>query len=620
MRDIHTTIQEEWCVHPPDAPSIQRCTGCDDPNLCGVSLPDHVLEHCFNWGDMSPYPQLNLPSDVREFRRLSITEFTSYVFQKGEVQEAWTRYNDKLTECSGLEFQLDEAVIQCDALQTTLNHDSCAQSTRITEARRTFSRRWDSVLREYNLAARPGVAPDWGNIRQLEFDRKREWETLRIVQCLLRHVYESVETSLTTGAPCPTEDSDPDGVRRAIEDCHIVTDSMTEHLTIDYGAIPSPPPLPPPLAPPCSQGYIAREQGSFDAAIAAAYTTSLLAADPIYPEDPLSQYFTAIPTDPTEYVWSWPGCSAPRVCEECNSFAPAHVDPERTEPSVPCLLHQEYLSHGSSDAETFRCGGGFCLSLTGRCNGHSQCGDGSDEEGCFDPDGTAAYLGRQFECPSDMNTDVYFQCRNNRCIERIGLCNGFDNCADGSDELQCSAVVREGASSLLQTQSAVETHAGFGINVPIVTQVKAEATSGRPVITETLQARSLVFPDRDYRFDSLGDFAGKTQLKYHNEDKLTDKDHVMMKIMVDEPMTVFIVLLSTKSLSWLDAQGYAPVSRTGVTYSGSKATRHTDWSGVLTVDDFDASQVWSRTFKAGTISIPGNDGGEGGFLVFLEPA
>jgi len=39
---------------------------------------------------------------------------------------------------------------------------------------------------------------------------------------------------------------------------------------------------------------------------------------------------------------------------------------------------------------------------------------------------------------------------------------------------------------------------------------------------------------------------------------------------------------------------------------------------LLTTDHFAASAVYSKTFPAGTISIPGNNGGDGSFLIFLD--
>ena len=39
---------------------------------------------------------------------------------------------------------------------------------------------------------------------------------------------------------------------------------------------------------------------------------------------------------------------------------------------------------------------------------------------------------------------------------------------------------------------------------------------------------------------------------------------------------------------------------------------------INTDDNFDLLSVYSKTFPAGTISIPGNNGGNGSFLIFLE--
>jgi len=68
-------------------------------------------------------------------------------------------------------------------------------------------------------------------------------------QCFLDHVHSEVVTSIETGGPCPTIDSDPDGVTLAIEDCRIVTrgcgpESLTAHLCLHWCEIPEPPDLP----------------------------------------------------------------------------------------------------------------------------------------------------------------------------------------------------------------------------------------------------------------------------------------------------------------------------------------------------------------------------------------
>merc|ERR1712127_662424 len=146
-----------------------------------------------------------------------------------------------------------------------------------------------------------------------------------------------------------------------------------------------------------------------------------------------------------------------------------------------------------------------------------------------------------------------------------------------------------------------------------------EATSGRTASVETLQMHTGVFHDREYSFDSLGDFQGKTFIKYSNDDKMTDKWHVMTKIRTLEPLTVYIVKLVNDGLPWLADEGFMLSGYTGVAFSGVRSIRHKEWDEtLLTTDHFGASSVHKKTYPAGTISIPGNNGGDGSFLIFLD--
>ncbi|CAB1323050.1 unnamed protein product [Coregonus sp. 'balchen'] len=72
----------------------------------------------------------------------------------------------------------------------------------------------------------------------------------------------------------------------------------------------------------------------------------------------------------------------------------------------------------------FACANGIhCIIGRFRCNGFSDCPDGSDEKDC---------TGNPLVC-----LEARFKCRNGHCVDRSFLCNGQDNCQDNSDEEHC---------------------------------------------------------------------------------------------------------------------------------------------------------------------------------------
>merc|ERR1719502_105490 len=317
------------------------------------------------------------------------------------------------------------------------------------------------------------------------------------------------------------------------------------------------------------------------------YTNQLMAANADYPNDGLLAYETLLSDA------GWAGCAPPLVCIDCEGQEVVEPCLDHVGGAHQCHLHEEYLSPGQSNQDTFRCLDGTCITQAGRCNGHSNCADGSDETGCDADDHlfVPAYLTTQYTCPADKHDDVHFTCANGQCIDKVGLCNGVSNCADGSDEAACTGRL----------------------------QIELEAKSGRTITVESLQSGTGVFHDREYNFDSLGSFMGKTFIKYSNDDKMIDYEHVMTKIRTVEPVTVFLAMFDHNKPNWLDAQGFTPSSKTGGSFSGVRETRHKEWDpSLLSTDHFDYSVVYSKVFPAGTISIPGNNGGDGSFLIFLD--
>lgn len=80
--------------------------------------------------------------------------------------------------------------------------------------------------------------------------------------------------------------------------------------------------------------------------------------------------------------------------------------------------------------DEFKCrNDGACISNVKVCNGVEDCPDGTDELGCSDK---SAPTDNSFSCPGG-----YFACGINFCIDPSAVCDGNKNCPDGLDEKNC---------------------------------------------------------------------------------------------------------------------------------------------------------------------------------------
>jgi len=627
MRRIHWAIHGEWCEgNSPDHTSLA------DPFRW---TQEEYMEGAETSQSSNAYPLVDHTTDVINFRLFSVDHFGQYIIQKPLVETAWSNYNLKLLECAQKDEEWGLQVTDCDQKQDDVRDAACMHATENRAHRHTFGHAYELRLNAYNDGALcdgplcahlehpvspavdpPGVNSIW---RQEEWDRKRETETLHIVTCLLETVYTHVIHAIDTGVPCSDGfDLTEEEVGSEINYCHVIEESLTANLTLVIPEPPSPPELPPVVEHPCTAEYIWEEQGSFTDVIQASHSASLAPGN-------LANFFTILSSH------GWAGCAAPKACIPCEGMeesespnlaynTPALGD-ERNDMSVQCKSHEQYLRPGENNGETFRCLGTFCVPAFARCNGFANCNDGSDEEGCETWWNTPAVLETSSVtvCRSDATVvpgssdDVQFFCSSGECTSIEGRCNGFNNCADGSDEEGCN---------------------------PGTTGLTIEATTGYTTTIETLSADSTVFHDRDYTFDTLGSFAGVTYIKMSNEDKHTALSHVQMKLRLPQPMTVYVATL--KNLEWLETDGWRLSAEQGPSYSGAHQTRHTEWAAFATnhyhaphdgnpqwdvqlltethygaIGDATPSTVWEKTFPAGTVSMRGNNGGDGSYLIFV---
>jgi hypothetical protein len=169
---------------------------------------------------------------LHAFRVASVPWMQQYMAQKIVVDAAEADYDSHLPSCVTAHSELDHKSSVCNAHQTTLEQKACAHATKITEVLAAYYNDHAQALAAFNCAVE--------EIMQLERDRKREWITLQVVNCLLSRVHE------LNGRPCDSETGEVNEQIAFCEQGHYVDVCSEEdgepRLCLNYPPIPTCPP------------------------------------------------------------------------------------------------------------------------------------------------------------------------------------------------------------------------------------------------------------------------------------------------------------------------------------------------------------------------------------------
>jgi hypothetical protein len=234
---------------------------------------------------------------LHAFRVASVPWMQQYMAQKIVVDEAELAYDQKVPDCRIAHGLLDDQSAICNNDQSELEEKACAHALKVREVLNTYHNDHEQAASQYNCAVE--------EIMQLERDRKREWVTLQVVNCLLERIREQ------NGVPCDdsnggvTEDVGVCEERHGIAVCS--DDEGEPRLCLDYPPVPPHPPqcpardqvigvcLPVDSPIPCSGEWHNQEYENL----------------PAVPLPPFSE--------------TNPGCNAYPECAACGEIPPAQI-------------------------------------------------------------------------------------------------------------------------------------------------------------------------------------------------------------------------------------------------------------------------------------------------------
>nr|XP_027231118.1 very low-density lipoprotein receptor-like [Penaeus vannamei] len=146
-------------------------------------------------------------------------------------------------------------------------------------------------------------------------------------------------------------------------------------------------------------------------------------------------------------VRRWYICDGDKDCADgsdevdCDVTSSSAASSTTSTPASPFLRLTRQLLQMACDAHEVRCrSGNVCIPNLWVCDGEEDCGDGSDEEGCGVASSpttppTTPSTSTASPCDSDQ-----VRCRLGGCILSLWRCDGERDCFDGSDEEDCDSL------------------------------------------------------------------------------------------------------------------------------------------------------------------------------------
>lgn len=91
----------------------------------------------------------------------------------------------------------------------------------------------------------------------------------------------------------------------------------------------------------------------------------------------------------------------------------------------------------------FQCSNDRCVPHWWKCDGVNDCGDNSDEHGCTTNTSSISSNVSSIDEPVDIDTCLknQFMCDSGRCISKAYVCDGFPDCTESEDEVNCPKAV-----------------------------------------------------------------------------------------------------------------------------------------------------------------------------------